>query len=349
VASLHPLTLPDEPLRRIHARVADTQAILGQLVASVRRRPKPIALLTSLRSGGLRLHVARPVLREVERKILEDIDVRDYFERKQVTRDQVLACWTRELLPLVRVVNLGTPDPLESAQVAQTDATDVPTAHLAAVLGPGSTWSADHDLVDPGLAQPYDHDVLRVVIAIRNVCEIDVKIYTSSQAASLVANLGIELISAITRMNTRGKLIVGVGAAVVVAGCVYAARRYPERYHAALDALREIGATISREIEAGYALQRDWAEHVPLPLDLETPLPERLIARALAGASSPLASDEIRQALATRGKQLALGDIARELDADPMFVRVDRRLWQLGQHERELLVVANTRERSRLF
>src|SRR5438128_2161368 len=54
VVSLHPLELPDDPLRRIHPRVADTNMILDQLVAST-RKPKPIALMTTIHDGGLRL------------------------------------------------------------------------------------------------------------------------------------------------------------------------------------------------------------------------------------------------------------------------------------------------------
>jgi hypothetical protein len=327
------LTIPETLLQRIHARVADTEPILGQLVATVRRK-QPIALVTTMQQGGLRLHIARPVIEEVERKILEDPHMRDRYARHHITREPVLAFWRAEMLPLLRIVDVGEPDLEELKEVNERDRTDLPTAQLSAVLGPGSTWSANHHLTDPGLAQPYDENVLRLVIAIQNVCLVDVQIVTSTQRATLLTNLGIELVVAIGRLDTRGRWLVAAGALATLGAIAYTLRRNPSAKRALADGLQEIVASITAKLEGAYALQREWAEHLPPPLELETTRPERIVARILATAATPLTAEEIRAALATRTKPLTLEEITRELRGHAMFVVVDRRCWQLGRHHR---------------
>ena len=326
VAASYPIGIEDLP-RRIHARVADTNTILDQLVASV-RRPKTIALMSTIHDGGLRLHVVSTIPAEVEEKILDDRDMLRRYERHGITSDVVLARWQGELLPRLRIVDVGEPDLEELAAVAAADPDDLPTAALAAILGPGSTWSSDPDLTDPGLAEPY---VLELVIAIREVCVMDVRIVTTAERANLLIGLGTELARAVRRLDARGQI---VAAGVVLTGLAAAAivlRRNPELRRGLTEVLEQISQAVYKELADGYSRREAWADRVPGPLQLDTPRPERAIARALASAPAPRTSEEIEIFLRGSHPELHATAIARELRGYPMFVRAGRGLWQFGQ------------------
>lgn len=328
IVSLHPLSLREDPVRRLHARVADTNAILNQLVASA-RKPKAIALMTTTRDGGLRLHIATPLLDEIPEKILEDRDMQRRHARFGISSDAVFQRWREQLCPRVRVVDVGEIDRAELAAI--TDEDDLATAQLAAILGPGSAWSSDPDLTDPGLAEPY---VLELVIAIREVCVIDVQVAAASKNVALVTSLGTELVRAIARLDSRGRYLVGGLALAALVGVSVATYRKPELRQSLIHALQRVADAITKEITEAYALREAWADRIPPALALDTPRPERAIARVLAVAPTPLATQEIREVLAARGHPIDSVRIARELRAHPMFVPVEGDLWQLGRHAR---------------
>lgn len=317
---MEPLGMLDLPYR-IHARVADTNVILNQIVASV-RRAQHVALLAAVRDGGLRLHVAQTIPDEVERTIAERA------KRQQQDPARAIALWRDELRSRIRVVDVGEPDRDELAAVVARDETDLPTAALAAILGPGSTWSADRDLIVPGLAEPY---VLELVIAIRDVCVVDARIYMTAQGAELLAALGTELVRAIARLDSRGRLVVGVVVIAGIAGAAILLRRNPQLRADMREGLQRISEGVLEELGRMHEL-RDAAEgKLPPPLDPSTDRPERAIARALATAPAPLTADEIRRSLQGQHASLSEAAIRRHLAAHAMFVSAGRGLWQFGR------------------
>jgi hypothetical protein len=328
IASLQPLTLAGGGVQHIHARVADTNVLLDQLVASV-RRAESIAFMSTIRDGALRVHVAAAVVGEVEEKIVDGPDMQARFQRCGITRAQVREEWNRALLPRLRVVDVGVVDRVELAAV--TDIDDLPTAQLAAVLGPGSTWSRDSDLTGPGLAEPY---VLELVIAIREVCVVDVRLVAASQRAALLAEIGSQLVGALARLDPRRRLVAAAVALVAITAIAVAVHKKVELRHAFGDGLQRIGAAIVEELAEAYGLRSEWADRLPSPLTLLSARPERTLARVLAAAPTPLRPDEIGHLLATRGAPVAFADIGRCLEAHPMFVRANQDTWQFGRHVR---------------
>ena len=311
----------DQLPRRIHARVADTNIILNQVVASV-RRAEHVAMLVAIRDGGLRLHVAPTIPDEIEEHMPKRA------QRQGLSIEKARALWRDELAPRVRVVEVGEPDRLELAAVAERDEDDLPTAALAAILGPGSTWSGDKDLIEPGLAEPY---VLELVIAIREVCVFDAKIVATARGAEIIAALGTELVRAIGRLDTRDRLVTGVFVIAAIGGAAILLRRNPHWRQPAMDALERIGQAVLQEIGEGYERQQAAIGKVPPPLDLGTPRPERAIARVLAAAPVPLTVDEIRRSLRGQHATMTEATIGRHLGEHRMFVLAGRGLWQLGR------------------
>jgi hypothetical protein len=217
---------------------------------------------------------------------------------------------------------------VELAAVAERDEDDLPTAALAAILGPGSTWSADKDLIQPGLAEPY---VLELVIAIREVCVFEAKLVTTVQGAEIIAALGAELVRAIGRLDSRGRLVTGVFVIAAIGGAAILLRRNPQWCQPVRDVLERIGQAVLQEIGEGYERQLAAIDKVPPPLEFDTPRPERAIARILAAAPVPLTIDEIRRSLRAQHASMTEAAIGRHLVDHRMFVSAGRGLWQFGR------------------
>lgn len=309
------------PLRRIHPRVADANRLLNEAASSV-RLAKEIAWIAASRAGGLRVLVASTVPAEVE----EHLGFR--ARKARVDEQRMRVAWRERIAPLLRVVDPGVPDRTELAQVAERDPDDLSTGALAAILGPGSTWSADHDLLNPGLAEPY---VLELVIAIREASVLDVKLITGAKIATRVAAVGTELVRALARLDTRGRFVAGAFALSGIAAATYALRRNPDARDRIVIALQRVGAEVMRQLAADHALQIEWRDRVPVPLSLDTPRPERALARVLAAAPAPLSVEEIGQVLRGSPASANADGIRAQLRTHPMFLRNGRGQWQLGE------------------
>lgn len=318
------------PPRRIQARVPDANRLLNEATASARLK-KDIAWVTTLRAGGLRIFVAPHVPAEVEEHLA--------FRAAKARLDEglVRGPWRDQIAPRLRVVDPGQLDRVELAAVARRDEDDLPTGALAAILGPGSTWSADRHLLDPGLAEPY---LLELVIAIREVSALDIKLVTGAKLGNALVAIGTELGRAVARLDGRGKAVAGMLILGGIAAASVALRRNPEARRHVADALRRVSAEVMRQMAADQALQTQWIGRVPPPLSLNTPRLERAIARALAAAPAPLAADEIAQVLRGCAAGADLAAIRAELRSHPMFLRNGRGQWQLGDSPRLSLALA---------
>lgn len=323
LASFSPLGV--ETRYHVHARVADANVILNELAASV-RLAKHVALLVATRDGGLRLHVAHTIPGEVDEHIAERARDQLLDESKAIT------LWRDELRPRVRVVDVADEiDRVELAAVAASDEDDLSTGALAAILGPGSAWSGDHSLRGPGLAEKYEGHVLALVIAIRDVCIVDARIYTSAQGAQLIGALGVEAVRAIGRLDTRGRLFAGAAVLTVITGATLLRRSRPQLRADLLEALQRISNAVLAELGTMTETRATAALKVPPPLAIITNRAERAVARVLAAAPAPLTIDEIGRILRARAAALETRAIQRELEARRMFVRTGRGLWQLGR------------------
>jgi hypothetical protein len=328
LVAMQPLGIANFP-RRIHSRVADANVILNEIAAQVRLE-KQVALLAAVRDGGLRLHVASAIPDEVETHIAQRA------ARQGLNAARLEAIWRRDLAPRLRVVDVGEPDRLELAAVTARDETDLPTAALATILGPGSTWSSDRDLIDPGLAEPY---VLELVIAIRDVCLLDARVYTTARGAEIIAALGAELVRAIARLDARARLATGVLVLAALTAAMVIIWRKPQLREDLTEMLQRICAAVVEELARGYALQKEAIAKVPAPLEMDTDRPERAIARVLASAPAPLASDEITMLVRRFHVGLEASGVRRALNEHQMFVRAGRGYWQFGR-SRPVRVVA---------
>jgi len=320
LVAVQPLGIDELP-RRIHARVADANVLLNEVVARVRME-KQVALLAAMKAGGLRVHVATTIPGEVDEHLAERA------ARQGLDATKLTAIWLREVAPRLRVVDVGDPDVVELAEVAERDVSDLPTATLASILGPGSTWSNDRDLIDPGLAGPY---VLELVLAIRDVCVLDARIYTTARGAEVVGRLGTELVRALARLDTRTRLTVGALVIAALAAAMIVVWRKPELREDLIDALQRIYDAILDELSRSYALQQDAVPKLPPPLEMGTSRPERVVARVLAVAPAPLSSDEVTMLVRRSHPTLDARVVRRTLGEHPMFVRAGRSFWQFGR------------------
>lgn len=306
--------LPPYPLPRVRSTALDADVLIKEMLASL-RRGRPVALTTLAEGEELRVFAPREVVASVDRHL------RRAAVEAQVAPDVAVEVWAT-LRTHVRVVSV--PERAAHPALLERDATDVPTAYLASVVG--HCWSNDHDLTDLQLARRYSLDV---ALPMREAIESERTFYASVTISAAALEGTAQAARAAWSFASRHPVLaLGAGAllALLLERFVVHERA---KAGAWLNAVVE-GTAPMREA-AGQALRHyeELLARLPPTPAIEAVLPlEIAVGRVLATAPLPLSVSEIREALAETHP--VSEPVIRDVLRSPLFVRTSVGRWQLG-------------------
>lgn len=134
------------PVLRIRPIVADTSALVADIVSSTRSRTES-PLLQAMGFGGLRVFIPHHVWAEVPRKLSE------LGSRGVVDPESAARLWWTRYCSLIRVVDTGRlPSSPAFNLLARRDPSDAPIAALVGLLAPVVVLAGDNDIIDSSLA-----------------------------------------------------------------------------------------------------------------------------------------------------------------------------------------------------
>lgn len=303
--------------------VVDTSYIFDR-AASRLRSVNPANVGTSGGLGSIRLFAPTRVAKELTWKIdsaARNLGVpRDALER---------VVWT-DFVARTRFVELPPTDDLDDSRLKrlfEMDRSDLDLGRLGLMLAPAHIYSHDKHLRIAGFSLTIAE--LDAVVAAGLAVEV-------SDGTLITTGFGIRAGAAGVSGAVKGIAIrlevpiwvVGLVAALIVAGGLWWSLSTPERRAKADDVLRTLAGTASTMAEHRVA-GKDLLERTSL--QVLSPSIENRVFRALALARGPLLTTEIQSILAVDGDAPSVGWIRAFLISHPAFVRVGPYRWQLGR------------------
>lgn len=303
---------PGSPLA-IQPVVVDTNILLGDIRHRL-RSGRETALIEAARVGTLRPFVARHL---------------PGFARKQALDEgRAWEVWRTAYVPLLRVVDVPTDlaDP-RIAQVRAADADDVPTAALAVLIAPCLVLSEDGDLARPGLTSARPRRWVDLLLHGLAAARGDQALLAAGTAAAVGLAVLRQAVGTIVDAGwgrTAALTLAGLGLGLAWGGRLSGERlaRVAGQFVPILDEFHpRLTAYLAGRAALVDAAIAPWNE-----VDLQ-----QAIAQHLATAPLPRSATEIAASLRRQGRRVAVPAVDALLRANPAFVEVGRRRWQLGR------------------
>jgi hypothetical protein len=237
--------------------------------------------------------------------------------------------WT-DFVTRTRFVELPPADDLNDGRLrhlCDMDPEDIDLGRLGLKLAPSHVYSHDKHLRIAGFSLAIEE--LDAVLAAGLAVEVSDGALVTTGFAVRAGAAGVT--GAVKGVAVRLEVplwVVGLVAALIVAGGLWWSLSTPERRAKADEVLRRLAVPASAMVERRVA-GKDLLERTSLRLP--TPSIENRIFRALALARGPLLAGEVHAMLDERSDGPSVGWIRSFLASNPAFVRVGPHRWQLGR------------------
>jgi len=341
-----PLGLERDGLLAIYPLVVDTNILLSDVIASLRRRT-PSRLLTLAHLGKLRIFAAAHVSDEVRMHL-----PRMAWEHQLPPLD-ALQWWMVNYLPIIRFVDVPHLDLGDPRPGHIQDADDVPTAELVAILAPIISLSNDAHLVEPGMAR---RDWRFLVEQGQTVATKDIIFMGTVVTASMGGDLGLRAVRATIRPVRAVRSTVAIGAGVILLATLALWLRYrilacdetPDKHTSsprstrlrtafesakatALVAILGLSSILDDATAAANTLESGKVRDAARP-ETERAIAIRLLSHLLAAAPRSMTATDLVKVL-TSSSHVRRTDISatlKLLNGEPAFVPIGASRWQLG-------------------
>jgi len=312
----------------IHPAVADTSALIDELMASTRHR-QVSPLLQAMEFGLVRLFASHRVWAEVPR-IVETLG-----RRGRLDREAAEYLWWTRYASLVRVVDTAALPVYSTAdRLRDRDPSDGPTADLAGLLAPVVVFAVDLDLIDLDVAQADWRPVAR---AGGSLAATGGTAYGAIVGMTMAGQAIVAVLAGMRRLlgHPYGQLVAVLGGLTLIAARHRVWTASKDRAAATREAMRDLGEPLKAFAQNLYdrldqAYQAWDASQRGEGGDSLTHATARLLACAL----SPLTRTELAAHLQPESggspRQLVrqLGSVLNNCSA---FVEIERGRWQLGR------------------
>jgi hypothetical protein len=318
-------------LGEIFVVVIDTSVITKDIIRTF-RGGLPSPLFLALRTGLIRGFMAHHTWAEVPRVLAKRASA------ENLDSAELEKLWWRSYIGVIRFVPTGDlpfGDPVLMRELAERDASDLPTLKLASLLAPVVVLAADRDLKDIGLAYERWQEVpeaVRRIVAGQGGTEFAARALFGAGYGAVVAVRGA------ARALQRPPVALTV---LGILGVAYLTRRwwYPplkQRIDGASPAVREAGGKIGRAVygmfEQYFAALTVWSS---AQCGRQGRTLTHRVARILATSRTPMTRTEmtklLRDEVSRHGRRSVMTELGTILSRHQAFCEITRGRWQLGK------------------